>query len=49
VSGYLKIHSVDTKDRMRVFKWGKSLAVRLPDAVVKALKLRSGDDIEILA
>lgn len=33
---------------MRVFKWGKSLAVRLPDAVMKALKLRSGDDIEIL-
>ena len=33
---------------MRVFKWGKSFAVRLPDAVVEALKLRSGDDIEIV-
>ena len=34
---------------MRVAKWGNSLAVRLPDAVVKALKLKSGDDIEIVA
>ena len=33
---------------MRVAKWGNSLAVRLPDAIVKALKLRSGDEIEIL-
>jgi antitoxin MazE len=33
---------------MRVAKWGNSLAVRLPDAVVKALKLRTGDDIEII-
>lgn len=32
---------------MRVAKWGNSLAVRLPDAVVKALRLKSGDDIEI--
>ncbi len=32
---------------MRVAKWGNSLAVRLPDAVVKALKLESGDEIEI--
>lgn len=34
---------------MRVAKWGNSLAVRLPDAVVKALKLKTGDDIEIVA
>jgi antitoxin MazE len=34
---------------MRVSKWGNSLAVRLPDAVVKALKLKSGDEIEIVA
>jgi antitoxin MazE len=34
---------------MRVAKWGNSLAVRLPDAVVKALKLKSGDEIEIIA
>ena len=33
---------------MRVAKWGNSLAVRLPDAVVKALKLKSGDEIEIV-
>jgi antitoxin MazE len=34
---------------MKVAKWGNSLAVRLPDAVVKALRLKSGDDIEIVA
>lgn len=34
---------------MRVAKWGNSLAVRLPDAIVKALKLKTGDDIEIVA
>lgn len=33
---------------MRVAKWGNSLAVRLPDAVVKALRLKTGDDIEIV-
>ena len=32
---------------MRVAKWGNSLAVRLPQAVVEALRLREGDDIEI--
>jgi antitoxin MazE len=32
---------------MRVSKWGNSLAVRLPAALVKALKLREGDQIEI--
>lgn len=32
---------------MQVAKWGNSLAVRLPAAVVEALKLREGDDIEI--
>jgi len=32
---------------MRVRKWGNSLAVRLPDAVVKALKLKAGDEVEI--
>jgi antitoxin MazE len=32
---------------MRVSKWGNSLAVRLPAAVVKALKLKEGDHIEI--
>jgi antitoxin MazE len=33
---------------MRVSKWGNSLAVRLPDAVVKALRLKSGDEVEIV-
>jgi antitoxin MazE len=33
---------------MRVSKWGNSLAVRLPDAVVKALGLKTGDEIEII-
>ena len=32
---------------MRVSRWGNSLAVRLPAAVVEALKLHEGDDIEI--
>lgn len=32
---------------MQVAKWGNSLAVRLPAAVVEALGLREGDDIEI--
>lgn len=34
---------------MRVAKWGNSLAIRLPEAVVKALKLKTGDEIEIVA
>ena len=32
---------------MQVSKWGNSLAVRLPAAVVEALDLKEGDDIEI--
>lgn len=32
---------------MQVGKWGNSLAVRLPAAVVEALKLKDGDEIEI--
>jgi len=32
---------------MQVAKWGNSLAVRLPAAVVEALELREGDDIEL--
>ncbi len=32
---------------MQVAKWGNSLAVRLPRAVVKALHLKAGDEIEI--
>ncbi|HSQ21045.1 MAG TPA: AbrB/MazE/SpoVT family DNA-binding domain-containing protein, partial [Blastocatellia bacterium] len=32
---------------MKVCKWGNSLAVRLPAAVVEALSLKEGDTIEI--
>ena len=32
---------------MQIAKWGNSLAVRLPKAVVDALNLRVGDEIEI--
>jgi antitoxin MazE len=34
---------------MQVSKWGNSLAIRLPAAVVEALGLKEGDDIEIHA
>jgi antitoxin MazE len=32
---------------MQVAKWGNSLAIRLPAAVVQMLDLKEGDDIEI--
>ena len=32
---------------MQVAKWGNSLAVRIPSAVVEALDLKKGEDIEI--
>ncbi len=32
---------------MQVAKWGNSLAVRLPAAVVEALELKAGDEVEI--
>jgi antitoxin MazE len=34
---------------MRVAKWGNSLAIRLPAAVVEALDLKEGDEIELHA
>ncbi|WP_132962437.1 AbrB/MazE/SpoVT family DNA-binding domain-containing protein [Tepidimonas ignava] len=34
---------------MQVARWGNSLAVRLPAAVVRELQLREGDEIEIVA
>ena len=34
---------------MQVAKWGNSLAIRIPAAVVNALELREGDDVEIHA
>jgi antitoxin MazE len=32
---------------MHVSKWGNSLAIRLPAAVVELLELKEGDEIEI--
>ncbi len=32
---------------MQVGKWGNSLAVRLPAALVDALQLKEGDEIEV--
>ena len=32
---------------LKVAKWGRCLAVRLPSAVVEALDLKEGDEIEI--
>lgn len=32
---------------MHISKWGNSLALRLPVAVVQALRLREGDDVEV--
>ena len=32
---------------MQVSKWGNSLAIRLPAAVVKALGLKEGDDVTV--
>jgi antitoxin MazE len=32
---------------MHVSKWGNSLAIRLPAAVVEVLELKEGDEIEI--
>jgi len=33
---------------MQVARWGNSLAIRLPAAVVDALELKEGDQIEIV-
>lgn len=32
---------------MQVSKWGNSLAIRLPAAVVEVLALKEGDDVDI--
>jgi antitoxin MazE len=32
---------------MQVARWGNSLAVRIPSAVVEALELKEGDHIEV--
>ena len=33
---------------MQVSRWGNSLALRLPAAVVEALSLKAGDDIQVV-
>jgi antitoxin MazE len=33
---------------MQVAKWGNSLAVRLPKAIVDELGLKAGDEVEII-
>ena len=32
---------------MRVSKWGNSLAIRLPVAIVEVLELKEGDEVDI--
>lgn len=32
---------------MQVSKWGNSLAIRLPAALIEALDLKPGDDVEV--
>jgi antitoxin MazE len=32
---------------MQISKWGNSLAIRLPAAVVEALDLKEGDEIDV--
>jgi antitoxin MazE len=34
---------------MQVAKWGNSLAVRIPSAVAKALNLKEGDEVQLVA
>ena len=34
---------------MRVSKWGNSLAVRLPKALVDKLRLKAGDELDVVA
>jgi antitoxin MazE len=34
---------------MHVAKWGNSLAVRLPKALVEALGLKAGDELSVVA
>jgi antitoxin MazE len=32
---------------MKVSRWGNSLTIRLPAAVVEALELKAGDEVEV--
>ena len=33
---------------MQIAKWGNSLAIRLPKIVIDTLKLKEGDDVEVI-
>jgi antitoxin MazE len=33
---------------MQVSKWGNSLAIRIPASIVETLRLKEGDNVEIL-
>jgi antitoxin MazE len=44
------IHERDIMESaMRVSKWGNSLAVRLPKALVEKLRLKEGDQLNVVA
>jgi antitoxin MazE len=43
-----KISFLAVRSPMQVSKWGNSLAVRLPKALVERLRLGVGDDLEIV-
>ena len=34
---------------MQIFKWGNSLAVRLPKALVEEVGLKEGDELDVVA
>lgn len=38
-----------SQSAVQIARWGNSLAVRLPAAVVRELGLREGDEVEIVA
>jgi antitoxin MazE len=40
---------ISWKAAMQVSKWGNSLAVRLPKALVDALGLKEGDELNVVA
>ena len=46
-NGYIVIGVYLSRGAMQVAKWGNSLAIRLPAAVVEALQLKEDDDIEL--
>jgi len=41
--------SASAESKMLVFKWGDSLAVCLPESLVRELGLKEGDELEVVA